>query len=243
MTRHQWCREHIDEVAEKCDLSKSTVYDVKQAAEFCEQNSDFSECSTASVITLIRVKDEDTRACAISLAQNALNQETPTGGRKYKSLTEKQVKQIIHEADLQVRNDLIKAGKPVPKSDPPKPRPVPTATPDPLPAGTPTVEPVKLYAYVEPVGKSSSAPSRPVQPAVILRPDISPPPDGKVYQIRAGRNTPALISQMIRYGQAEDEENAVMLIFCEGEARYFDRVERIVQKEAEMLAEAGDDDE
>ena len=80
MTRTQYCREHIDKVALECDLGKSVVSDVKQAAKFCAEHSDLSDCSTRAIIALIRVKDEPVRIRAIQKAESALAEET--GGRK-----------------------------------------------------------------------------------------------------------------------------------------------------------------
>ena len=73
---------------------------VKQAAKFCDEHSALSECSTRAIITLIRVKDDPVRERAISLAENALNASTPTGGKKVKSLTEREIKKIIQRAGV-----------------------------------------------------------------------------------------------------------------------------------------------
>ncbi|MDD5048173.1 MAG: hypothetical protein PHH09_04525, partial [Methanoregulaceae archaeon] len=66
MTRSQYCREHIDKVAEMCGLEKSTVSDVKQAAAFCDEHSDLSDCSTRAIMALIRVRDDMVRERVIS---------------------------------------------------------------------------------------------------------------------------------------------------------------------------------
>jgi len=104
MARLQWCRKHIKEVAEACDLKKSAVYEVEQAAEFCDAHSDFSELPTKPIITLIRVQDEQVRERAILHAQNKLNRQTPTGGQHTKTLTEKDIKKIIETAQIEIRN-------------------------------------------------------------------------------------------------------------------------------------------
>lgn len=100
--RTQWCREHIDEVAEKCDLSKSTVSDVKQAAKFCDEHSEISDCSTHAIMALIRIRDDPVRILAISLVKSSLHSE------KKRSLTEREVKKIIERADIEVRKGLMK---------------------------------------------------------------------------------------------------------------------------------------
>jgi hypothetical protein len=108
MTRTQYCREHIDKVAEECGLEKSVVSDVKRAAKFCAEHSDLSDCSTRSIIALIRIKDDPVRARAVSLAEKALNQATPTGGKKQTRLTEKEVRKLIQKAEMEVRGEFTK---------------------------------------------------------------------------------------------------------------------------------------
>jgi len=76
--RAQWCREHIDEVQENCDIGRTTVSDVKQAAKFCSFHVEFSTTSTSAIMLLLRIRDELVKERAISLAENALKTETPT---------------------------------------------------------------------------------------------------------------------------------------------------------------------
>lgn len=104
MARLQWCRNHIDEVKDACNLSDSSVWEVKQAAKFCDAHSDFSELPTKPIITLIRVQDEQVRERAILHAQNRLTRQTPTGGQHIKTLTEKDIKKIIEDAEIEIRN-------------------------------------------------------------------------------------------------------------------------------------------
>jgi len=112
MSRLQYCRKHIDDVAEACDLSKSTVLEVKQASTFCDDNSEFSELPTSAILTLIRVQDPLVKERAISLAQKALTLQTPTGGKKNKSFTAKDIKKIIDIACTEIRMGT--------KTEPPK---------------------------------------------------------------------------------------------------------------------------
>lgn len=103
--RSQDCRAHIDKAAEYCGLDQNTVNEVKQAAQFCSEpdKTDFSVLATKPIIALIRVKDDNIRERAISLAKNALNLETPTGGKKNKKLTEKDIRKIIDKAVKEIR--------------------------------------------------------------------------------------------------------------------------------------------
>ncbi|MFA4972410.1 MAG: hypothetical protein WC683_07335 [bacterium] len=107
--RTQWCREHIDKTAEACGLDRSTVSDVKQAAKFCDDHSEFSECSTHAIMTLIRVRDEPVKEKATSSVENAFKSgKHPLTGKilKEKKLTEREVKAVIARADLEVRKEL-----------------------------------------------------------------------------------------------------------------------------------------
>lgn len=97
--RAQWCREHIDETAEHCGLKKSTISEVKLAASFCESNSAFAECGSRAITRLLRVRDDDIKNIAISLAEKALKELTPTGGKKRDRLTEPEIKEIIKKAE------------------------------------------------------------------------------------------------------------------------------------------------
>jgi len=105
--RLQWCREHIDEVQEACGLSNSTAMEVKQAARFCVEHSDFSELPTKPIIALIRVKDEQVRERAILSVKNTLNQTNATGGKWKTTFTEKEVKKIIEKVELELRKEAI----------------------------------------------------------------------------------------------------------------------------------------
>jgi hypothetical protein len=123
--RAQWCREHIDEVAEKCGLKKSTVYEAKHAEKFCESNSAFAECGTRAISHLLRVRDDSVRNLAISLAENALNELTPTGGKKCDRLTEPEIKKIIKKAEIGVNGEVPKKKKQEIETQPVKVRPQP----------------------------------------------------------------------------------------------------------------------
>jgi hypothetical protein len=106
MARIQWCRNHIDEVAEACNLSRQAKDEVKQAGRFCDENAEFSALPTKPIIALIRIRDEPVKERAISLAKNALNRTTPTGGRRTSGLTERDMKRIIESAKREVLEEL-----------------------------------------------------------------------------------------------------------------------------------------
>jgi hypothetical protein len=119
MVRRQWCREHIDEVNENCDIGDKVVSEVKKVSNFCKSVPAFEGCATRPVYRLISYRDEKVRNHAISLAEKRLNRETPTGGRVTKELTEPEIKKILEKAIIEIYGSLPekKNGKPV--EDPP----------------------------------------------------------------------------------------------------------------------------
>lgn len=109
MARLQWCREHLtDEVAEACDLSKSAVAEVKQAARFCDEHSEFSELPTKPIIALIRIKDPIIKERAIIKCKERLNGKIGAGRGNTKELTERTVKKLIEDTEIEVRKEEIK---------------------------------------------------------------------------------------------------------------------------------------
>jgi len=103
MARVQWCRDHIDDVAENCCLERRSIEEVKQAAAFCDQHGEFSPLPTKPILTLIRIKDEQIREKTISHIKNMLNRKTPQGGKYTKTLTEREIKKVIDEIVKEVR--------------------------------------------------------------------------------------------------------------------------------------------
>lgn len=120
-------------VAEECGLEKSTVSDVKQAAKFCDEHSDLSDCSTRAIMALIRIRDDSVREKAISSIEKSFESgKHPLTGQvlKKKALTEREIKAVIERADLEVRKELMKDAPPAEKKPPrPAPAPVPAVKP------------------------------------------------------------------------------------------------------------------
>jgi len=109
--RSQWCREHIDETAENCGLGEATVSDVKKAAEFCVEFPEISDCSTHSIMTLIRCSDDSVRDNAISSIRKSLDSgKHPLTGKaiKTKRLSEKDIKKVLEKSELEVRGEIVK---------------------------------------------------------------------------------------------------------------------------------------
>jgi len=100
--RTQYCRDHIDKVAEGCGLDDNTVIEVKQATAFAEEHSEISECSTHAILVLARIPDPEVKALTISHVEKVLKEETPTGGKKRNSLLISQMKAFRARFELQV---------------------------------------------------------------------------------------------------------------------------------------------
>ena len=107
MARLQWCRDHIDEVKENCELSRQTVDEVKQAAKFCDENADFSALPTKPILTLIRIKDDVVRDRAIIKCRERLIGKIGAGRGNTKELTEKDIKKVIEDIKIEVRNEAM----------------------------------------------------------------------------------------------------------------------------------------
>jgi hypothetical protein len=100
--RTQYCRDHIDAVAEGCDLDNRYVNDVKSATVFVDEHSAIADCATTAILTLMRIPDPEVKALTISHVENALKEKTPTGGTKRGGFTENQVKAFKARFELQV---------------------------------------------------------------------------------------------------------------------------------------------
>jgi len=114
--RTQWCRSHIRETAEKCGLDDYTVARVERVTEFVEKHPQFCDCSTDAIEPLIKIRFDNLRDTAISLAEKRLSEKTPTGGKKHKSLTRDQIKQIIDSLGKPQSEDNSDDTKPEPQS-------------------------------------------------------------------------------------------------------------------------------
>lgn len=154
MARLQWCRKHIDEVAEACNLSNSAKMEVKQAGRFCDENSEFSELPTKPIIALMRVRDVPVRERAILKCKERLNGKIGAGRGNTKELTETQVKKIIEVAQSEILQEL---GDKQPKVQPPKT----TSPPVDTTSSTPTTPP-------------SSTPPTTTPPATTTPPEAQP---------------------------------------------------------------------
>jgi len=132
--RSQWCREHIDETAEHCGIDESTVSEVKQAAQFCVEHPEYSDCSTMAILVLIRYPDMAVRDNAtLSIKKSFDSGKHPLTGKiiKAKILTAKEVKKILEKEEIALRGEVVKVIKeakkaepaPVVKPEPAKPSP------------------------------------------------------------------------------------------------------------------------
>ena len=107
MARIQWCRDHIDDVAENCSLDKNTVNEVRQAAAFCDEQTAFAVLPTRPIIALIRIKDDVVRDRAIIKCRERLIGKIGAGRGNTKELTEKDIKKVIEDIEIEVRNEAM----------------------------------------------------------------------------------------------------------------------------------------
>jgi hypothetical protein len=108
--RTQWCREHIDEVGENCGLSTSAITEVKQVAEFCTAHLAFANLPTRSIRPLLRERNEEIKARAISSISKSLESgKHPITGKHLKKgrLTEVDVKKVIEQKDRELRLEAM----------------------------------------------------------------------------------------------------------------------------------------
>jgi hypothetical protein len=107
--RTQYCREHIDAVAEGCGIDQDYVERVKSVTEFVDEHKLMSMCATRALFPLITIPDPEIKEVAISLVENALKAKTPSGGNKNQNLNENQIKAFRARAELQVQTARVKA--------------------------------------------------------------------------------------------------------------------------------------
>jgi len=93
--RTQYCREHIEKVAEECGLSDDTVRSVKKATQFVEGHPEFSNSSTKAILTILYIKDNCIKDVVVSKLSGLLLRRTPTGGRFCKCVTIEHVRRVI----------------------------------------------------------------------------------------------------------------------------------------------------
>lgn len=95
--RVQPCREQIAWILENCPIGSEARRELEAAKELCELHPAMSGCSTRALRPLIRENDPEIRGSAIYHVENLLSRETPTGGKYTKTLTEKQVREIVQK--------------------------------------------------------------------------------------------------------------------------------------------------
>ena len=103
--RTQYCRQHIKKTAQECGLGEDIVTEVEKADKFCLSNPAFADCATRPIYRLISEKDIEVRNKAISFAENALNEETPTGGKVRERLTEPEMIVFLRKARREVHGE------------------------------------------------------------------------------------------------------------------------------------------
>jgi len=174
--RSQWCREHIDETAEHCGIDESTVSEVKQAAQFCVEHPEYSDCSTMAILVLIRYPDMAVRDNAtLSIKKSFDSGKHPLTGKiiKAKILTAKEVKKILEKEEIALRGEVVKVIKEAKKAEP-----APVVKPEPAkpsPAGQTLTEKMAAQpqqpVFYKPDPAPAPVPAAPPRPPASMTPD------------------------------------------------------------------------
>ncbi len=112
--RTQECRRKIVEAGRSCHVNEDDYDEIEKAYYFCEepQHSAFADLPTRPIRALIRIKDEQVRDRAISSVKKLLElPKSQDTGRFVKSITEKEVKKIAEQAELEIRKELMEKMK------------------------------------------------------------------------------------------------------------------------------------
>ena len=109
--RTQYCREHIDKVAEGCGLSHDFVVEVKNASLFADGHPEITGCGTEAIRTIMAIRDAEVQDLTISHIKKVLNEEMPRGGKKYPFVTTNQIKAFKARFELQVNTERQKAAE------------------------------------------------------------------------------------------------------------------------------------
>lgn len=100
--RTQYCRDHIDSVAEGCDLDAGYVNEVKRATMFVDEHPAIADCGTRPILTLMSIPDKEVKDLTISHVENLLKEKMPSGGTKRGGFTNNQIAAFRARFELQV---------------------------------------------------------------------------------------------------------------------------------------------
>ena len=115
-------------------------------------------------MVLLRIKDKLVKDLAISLAENALNELTPTGGKKHKRLTEPDMRKQIRKVEVEIHGESIQKKRARDEKEPlvkGKPQPPHSRNIDPLPESQPVLPVVMAEPEIAPFQHASGTESVP----------------------------------------------------------------------------------
>ena len=101
MTRTRWCREHLTEIVEHCEIGERTVQRIEQVSDFEAEHPELGELATDTILTIIRIKDPEIRDTALA--------EIPGLMKNDEKVTAHQIKQIV-EREHYARGLIPEAG-------------------------------------------------------------------------------------------------------------------------------------
>jgi hypothetical protein len=85
--RNQWCREHIDEAAEYCDLTPSAVRKVKQALKFTDEHpGNISQLATDAVLVLAKERDKEVLDRALATTEEKIKSGQQLSAQEVKGI-------------------------------------------------------------------------------------------------------------------------------------------------------------
>ena len=93
--RTEWCRSHIDEVAENCGLSTKAVREIKRASQISIKHPALGACPTSAVMQIANIKESSIQNAVITEAISLLRRRNPDGSFVKKKLSTNDMKKII----------------------------------------------------------------------------------------------------------------------------------------------------
>ncbi len=189
-------------------------------------------------LEILKIKEEEARNSVLENVAGMINRGDKVSLKDIKALIEVEVPEKndedCREAPRKVGGNVSQSSV---KSDQPKPKP----TPNGMTVRTPPKEPEFVTGPGRmTIHREEQEPEEsPVASAVVKRMyGGQSTPTVKKFSVEAGSTDQAVIMQMIRYGFAEDDQEAAQSAFEEGLALIEDRIEAKIRREEALGEEA-----
>jgi hypothetical protein len=110
--RTQWCREHADQLVEKCGMSLSEAIKSKTAVGFCKEHPAFMDCATNTIIAITKISDSIVKNKTIADAERILRIKKPDGvGFLREKLSLREIQAIISKYESVSTGKRVKKPK------------------------------------------------------------------------------------------------------------------------------------